>query len=65
MTHLKKIPFSFLTQNRSCNELSKELSINEVYSNAFPELKILIGHLNVNSLRNKYVSTEELLKRNI
>ena len=57
----------------SSNELSIELSLNKVYSNPFPELKnmeaetaknLLIAHLNVNSLRNKYVSFEELVKGN-
>ena len=48
--------------------LSIHLSINEVCSNAFPELKniklenaknLLIGHLNVNLLRNKYICIKE------
>ena len=51
----KKIWLSFITQKTliSSNELSTGLSLNEIYSNAFPELKniklenaenLLIGH---------------------
>ena len=65
---LKKVWLSFITQKTliSSNELSTGLSLNEIYSNAFPELKniklenaenLLIGHLNVNL--PKYICIKE------
>ena len=61
-----------ITHSRNSNKGNKEksfLGINEC-SNAFDSLKVhklknpknIIGHLNVNSLRNKIITEEELIR---